>query len=297
MNRRSLWILIRFILILVFASIIFPMFNSYAEVIDNRFAVISPEYDYIIKYKGTNYIVVDPSINAYPSLMYSQIMRYVRLHLKNYTMLNSVNDFYKIKYLNETRVVPMKQYIMAVADELRLKISDVYTFIDEPPIIVLPLYYNDVSIVKTLWSMIRDKAIEYNVVVVVAKRLSPPEYKDKIEYYVNKVVDNRDVFYKNGINIKAIGFGYVARDSVWIDINMTNPSREDVMKVVRLARQLVDDPKIPIVIQFKILSGSTLELRNSSKGAEYLSQQFLLAIILMVVAVSLAIVLRKRSLV
>lgn len=294
MIRRGLGIFIRFSLILVLASIIFPIFQSYAEIVDNRLIIVSPEYDYIIEYNGTNYIVVNSSINAYPSLMYSQIMRRIREHVKNYTMLSTTNDFYKIKDINSTRVGPLKQYIMVAADKLGLKISNIYTFLDEPPIIVLPVYYDDVSLVKSLWSMIRDKAIKYSVIIVVAKRLSPPEYKDEIEHYVYSVVDHRDIFYKNGVGVEAIGFGYADRDAVWIDVNMTNPSREDVMKVVKLARQLVDDPKIPVVIQFKKLPGTTYELRTRNKGGDYLSQELLLSTALIAVAISTAIIVVRR---
>jgi hypothetical protein len=227
--------------------------------------------------------------------MYSQVEKYINKYVENYTELDTVHDFYRIKDINETRVNPMEQYTMATAEELGLKIGGIYSIINEPPIITLEVYYNDVSVIRGLWSRIRDKAIEYNVIVIVAKRLSSPEYKDEIDYYVrNRVVNNVSIFYKNGVNIGAIGFGYV-RDAVWIGVNMTNSSREYVMKVVKLARQLVDDPKIPVVIQFKKLRGvSTLELRAKNNGNEYLNQQILLATSLIAVAISTAIIISRK---
>jgi hypothetical protein len=66
--RQDPKVFIKIFLGMLLALMILPMFLTYAEVIDNRLIIISPEYDYIIKYNSTNYIVVSPSINAYPSL-------------------------------------------------------------------------------------------------------------------------------------------------------------------------------------------------------------------------------------
>jgi hypothetical protein len=296
MIRQGSKVFIKILLGILLALMIFPIFQSYAEIVNDRLIIITPQYDYIIEYNGINYIVVSPSINAYPSLMHSQIKKYINEYIENYTKIDSTHDFYKIKDINEARVNPMKKYIINATNELGLKIEDIYTIISEPPIIIIPTYYDSETVVRDLWSMIRDKAMEYNVIIVVAKRLSPPEYKDKIDYYVrNKVVKNALIFYKNGVKIGAIGFGYT-HDAVWIGVNMTNPSKEYITKVVKLARQLVDDPKIPIVIQFKIIHGvSTLEeTLPESNGSTMFIQRTILATALIAIAASTTMVIIRR---
>jgi len=288
---------------LILAFLTMSVFQSYGETTDNRLIIISPKYDYIVEYDGLNYIVVNSSIEAYPSLLFKQTMKYIKRYFHNYsdfTNLDSVQAFNKIKDINESRFMPIKNYIKDIADELGLDIGKIHLLAGEPPIITLELYYTDDSVIEALWGRIRDKAIEYNVIIEIAKRMSPPEYMDEVDYYVHEVVDHRDIFYKNGVDVVAIGFGYTYNDAVWIDVNMTNPSRDYVMKVVKLARQIVDDPRIPVVIQFKIMYDRPLILKankdndsNTNNRDNTLNRDALITSILITAIPIVLIILRK----
>jgi hypothetical protein len=213
----------------------FPTIKGYDS---NRMAVISfTQYDYVINYNGTNYIVIEATNYSIYTLGYYQ--------LKNVTQeANKTID----EGVETGNLETLKQYIEDTLNNMSLKPHKIYIY---PKVILVDLYFENTSIIEKLWDKIGDKVIEYNAFIIITKTLSPPEYIDLIKQYGEKVISRYSDLINKGIPVTTIGFGYSYYDAVYIGINMTNPSKEYIMNVVKSVREIVDDPRIPVIIQFK----------------------------------------------
>jgi hypothetical protein len=242
MNLNSL---IRSLVFLTIIILGLGVFNGYGYNYDRLRVISFDRYDYTIDYNGVNYIVILATKYSIDTLGYYQ--------LENITK-NAINSIDSDGSIKRKELSPLKRYIVDVIEDMGLKPHKIYIYGDkDPPTILISMYIKNDSIIDELWTRIQKEVNNYDALIVIKKTLTPPEYIDKVKYYGEKVIKEIGNLTKANIEVQWVGFGYSYYDAVIVGFRMNyseTPSRDRVEYIVKKIREIVDDPNIPVIIQF-----------------------------------------------
>jgi len=285
MRHMNLNSLIRSLMLLTIIMMLgLSVFNGYGYNYDRLRVISFDKYDYIINYNGINYIVISATNHSVYTLGYYQ--------LKNIVSSVDANGSIKRGDLNS-----LKRYIDDAIEDMGLKPHGIYIFGDmDPPVILISIYVENDSIIDRLWMRIHKEASNYNALIVIKKTLTPPEYIDKVKYYGEKVIKNIGNLTKDGIQVDWVGFGYSYYDAVAVGFMMDHwnpPSRDRVEYIVKRIREIVDDPNIPVIIQFSLGRSEDLGYYTDLPGKPN-NNSFILLVIATPIILGIVLYLYKR---